>query len=244
MPDVVIIGAQRGGTTSLLDWLRSQPDVAADRRREIHYFADRYDRGPRWYRAQHPIARSGRLVVESSPYLLFHPLAPGRVRDGLPDSTRFVALLRDPVQRAVSHYWHERRLKLEPNPLDVALDKEPERLARHEADLLAGGTSFAHQHYAYQARGVYAPQLERWFDAVGRDRVLVVESERMFGDPAASAAILAWIGLPPSARPFPALNEARRNEPETDAVVARLEAHFAEPNERLFELLGRRLWGR
>lgn len=242
LPDFLLIGTQRGGTTSLYSWLCSHPGVSSSRRREIHYFANAYDRGARWYQSQFPLRRPGRVTGENTPYLLFHPLAPQRVHQDLPETTRFLVLLRDPVQRAVSHYWLERRIGNETEPLDAAIELEAERLAGETARVERGEFSFTHRHFSYQARGDYAEQLERWFAQVGRERILVVESERLFADEATTAEILRWLGLPPRSVPFPALNEARRAEPESDAVLRRLQARFEGPNERLFDLLGRRLW--
>jgi len=244
LPHFLILGAQRSGTTSLYDWLGAHAQVVPAAGKEVHYFDRNYARGPRWYRAQFPWARPGRVTGEATPYLLFHPLAPARVAADLPDSTRFVVLLRHPVERALSHYWHERRLRAESEPLQRALDLESTRLAGQFERVLAGERSFAHFHYSYAARGRYAEQLERWFDHVGRDRLLIVESERLFADASAAVEVERWLGLDPAGMPFPALNEARRDEPTEAAVRLFLEQYFAEYNEELFTLLGRRLWGR
>ena len=76
MPDFVIVGAARSGTTSLYRWLGSHPDVAPAWKKEIHYFDEHYGRGMRWYRAHFPFRRRGRVTGEATPYLLFHPLSP------------------------------------------------------------------------------------------------------------------------------------------------------------------------
>ena len=68
-------------------------------------------------------------------------------------------LLRDPVQRAISHYWHSCRIHAEDEPLERAIALEDERLAGQEEIVLAGGESFAHRNFSYKARGRYAEQL-------------------------------------------------------------------------------------
>jgi hypothetical protein len=245
LPDFIILGTQRGGTTSLYDWLTGYPSVTAATQKEVHYFDLHYAKGENWYRTHFPLPRRGQVTGEASPYLLFHPLAPGRVAADLPPTTRFIVVLRDPVQRAVSHYWHERRLKAETESLDVALSLEEERLAGEFARVAAGERSFAHFHFSYAARGRYAEQLERWFGHVDRARVLVVESERMFGDePGVLMPVMEWLGLADPPRPFPALNEAQRSDRADTDAVQRLERYFEPHNEELFELLGHRLWGR
>jgi hypothetical protein len=108
----------------------------------------------------------------------------------------------------------------------------------------AGGDSFDYFHFSYATRGRYAEQLRRWYEHVGRNRILVVESESLFADPEAPERVARWLGLPPGTGPFPALNEARRVGPENVGVTARLGSYFEPYNEELFELLGYRLWGK
>jgi hypothetical protein len=244
LPDVVILGTQRGGTTSLFDWLATHPKVAPSTTKEVHYFDRYYANGERWYRAHFPLKLVPRLSVEATPYLLFYPPAPSRIAADLPVTTRFVVLLRDPVQRAISQYWHSVRLGAEDQPLETALALEDERLAGQDAVVSSGGESFAHRNFSYRARGHYAEQLRRWFDAIGSDRFLIMESEALWGDPSEPARALAWLGLAPMTTPFPSTNDAPRARREHDAVVEELRRHFAPYNEDLFELLGRRLWER
>jgi len=242
LPDVVILGTQRGGTTSLFDWLALHPSVAPSTTKEVHYFDRHYANGERWYRSHFPLKVVRRMAVEATPYLLFSPLAPGRVAADLPPSTRFVVLLRDPVQRAISQYWHSRRIHAEDEPLAVALAREDERLAGQAEIVLAGGESFAYRNFSYKARGHYAEQLRRWFGVIERDRFLVMPSEELFDDPRGPARALEWLGLTPFDVAFPHTNDAPRSSPEDHEVTQELRRHFAPYNEDLFDLLGRRLW--
>ena len=242
-PDFVILGAQRGGTTSLYDWLSAHPRMAPASRKELHYFDVHYGRGPRWYRSQFPLTRSGRVTGEASPYMLYHPLAPGRAAADLPERTRFVVLLREPVERTLSHYWYSRRLKLwETEPLERALALEPERLAGETERVLRGERSFAHACFSYVGRSEYAGQLEAWFAAVGRDRVLVVESEAMYTGTDTRDRIADWLGLAPHRAAFPATNQSHRLDEPGPELRERLRAHFEPHNRRLFDLLGTELW--
>ncbi len=242
-PDFVIIGVQRGGTTSLYTWLASHPDVEPALAKEPHYFDQRYARGSRWYRAFFPLRRRGRVTGEASPGLLFNPLAPVRAARDLPPTTKFIALLRDPTQRAISQYWLWQKFGgWEDETLERAIELEPERLAPYEAAFLRGERSDEHIAHGYLARGDYAPQLRRWFDAVGRERVLVMASETLFTDPAASTELLAWLGLRPFDVPYPAKHGASRLQKASPELVARMDAHFAPGKAELAALLGRDLW--
>lgn len=243
-PDYVIIGAMRCGTTSLYLWLCDHPDVAPSARLEVNYFDRRYHRGPKWYRSQFAVGRKGRITGESSPYMLLHPAAPGRAVADLPASTTFIALLRDPVDRAVSHYWFEREVRRESESLTDALKLEADRLAPFEEDIARGKAPKEHRWRSYQARGEYAPQLRRWLAEAGPDRLLVLESESLFADPDVARQVTDRLGLAPHARPFPQANAAPRREDTPREAVEILERHFEPFNEELFQLLGRRLWGR
>ena len=240
-PDFVIIGAQRSGTTSIYRWLAARPDVAPALKKEVHYFDNYFDRGPRWYRAHFAIGKKGRLTGESSPYMLYHPLAPQRAASVLPATTKFVVLLREPVQRAISNYWLRRQRGLD-EPMEQSIELEPQRLAVENPRVLRGEVSHDHMIYSFMARGEYAPQLQRWFEAVGRDRILIVESERLYRDTAVADSVLEWLGLPPTGDPFPTSNEAPRLEEASPELVATLHRHFEPYNQALFELLGYELW--
>lgn len=243
LPDFVILGTQRGGTTSLYNWLVSHPDVTPAFKKEPHYFDGNYHRGARWYRAHFPIGRRGRMTGESSPFLLFHPLAPERAARDLPSRTRFLVLLRDPTERAISQYWLWRKQgNWEEETLERAIELEQERLAPMEERFRNGERSHPHVAHSYLARGEYAEQLQRWFDAVGRERILVVESEQLFSDPEAARQILNWLGLPPTAQPFPMANGAPRLAPAPPALIERMDAHFLPHKGALANLLGRELW--
>ncbi len=88
LPDYLIIGTQRGGTTSLYNYFIKHPACAAAFQKEIHFFDLHYDKGPSWYRAHFPIAarkeHPGWITGEASPYYLAHPHAPRRASQSTP----------------------------------------------------------------------------------------------------------------------------------------------------------------
>jgi hypothetical protein len=242
-PHFVIIGTQRGGTTSLFQWLNTHPDVLRPTRKEIHYFDIHYDKGARWYRSQFPLAKRGKVTGEASPYMLYHPLAPARAARDLPTTTRLIVLLREPVRRTVSDYWFSRqRRRLETETLGRAIALEPERLAGEIERVMHGEMSRHHTHFSYVARSEYVGQMQAWFDAVGRERILVVESESMYTDPATRDGILDWLGLAPHDHELPVANQSVRLDTEDPQVLAELAEHFEPYNRKLFELLGYELW--
>jgi hypothetical protein len=187
LPQLLILGAQRGGTTSLYKWLAGHPQVNAPLDKEIQFFSVEWHRGTDWYRSHFGRLDDPRLNFEASPYYLYHPCAPARVAATLP-GVRMVALLREPVARAWSHYHHNVSLGLEPLSFAQAVDAEDSRLAGEEDRIIADPmrVSAVHRNFSYLDRGRYRVQLERWRSAVDEDRLLVLSSDALFRDPNAA----------------------------------------------------------
>ena len=241
LPDFLIIGAQKAGTTALYSYLRRHPEIGGPAWKEVSYFDRHYRRGTGWYRGQFPFRSDGRIAGEASPGYLFHPLAPERVKETVPDA-KLIVLVRNPVERALSHYHHEVALGREPLSFEQAIEAEPERTRGEEERLVREPGYFSHAwwDYTYLARGRYAEQLERWFAVFPREQLLVLASEEMAAEPAQTfARVLDFVGAAPHRLDsFPRVYRQSYAEmrPETRR---RLEAEFAEPNTRLYELLGR-----
>jgi hypothetical protein len=236
-PDFVIVGAQRGGTTSLYRALIAHPEIAGAVRKEVHFFDLRYDRGMDWYLAHFPKRGEAEAVGEASPFYLFHPLVPRRMREALPTVTP-IALLRNPVDRAYSQYQLNVRRGQERRSFEDALDAEPTEIA-DQRDVIRARWS------TYLARGRYAEQLDRWFDAFPREQLLIASSEEFFSAPEPFfRRILARLGLPGWSPPRFRVRHRADYAPMNPATRRRLEAYFAPHNRRLYALLGRDLgWG-
>ena len=268
LPDFLIIGTKRGGTTSLFRYLSEHPQVLPlfpsasllplrEDMKGVHYFDTGYRHGRAWYRSHFPsvIARrrtegrsSGSAVAgESSPYYLFHPHAPARAA-GTVRQARIVAMLRDPVERTYSHYSEQRRNGVETLTFEEALAAEPERLAGEAERMFADPSycSFAHEHQSYASQSEYLAGLRRWLGVFPPEQVLVIASEDLYRDPqAACDQVVRHLGLEPvplnNVRPW---NAAPRAD-MANALRRELEIRFAPHNEKLMALLGRDLgWDR
>lgn len=237
VPDYLIVGAQRCGTTTLQDLISSHPQVRAPfLRKGIHYFDTGFQRGESWYRSQFPYRRHGdRITGEASPYYLYHPLVPGRVAALMPD-VKIIALLRDPVDRAISHYKHEVRRGFEQLELEEAMQQEEARLAGEEDRMASDPAyfSFTHQHFSYQARGLYADQLQRYRHYFPSASILAVESEALWTDPEpVLKSVFDFLDLEPWMPPsVPHLN-ATAPSAAPEPVRAVLAERFADSNRRL-----------
>lgn len=242
LPDFLIVGAQRCGTTSMYRALSAHPAVRkAVLHKGVHYFDMNYDRGIGWYRAHFPLAMTGCLTFESSPYYMFHPLAAGRIAADLP-GVRLIVLVRDPVERAYSAHAHELARGFETESFERAIELEADRLDG-EADRIAatpGYLSHSHQHHAYLARGRYAEQLDRLGRLFGPDRVHVADSGDFFSEPEqVYGGVLGFLGL--TGRGYPAFerHNARPRPPIAERLRTRLDEYFSPFDERLSSWLDR-----
>lgn len=247
LPGFLIIGTQRGGTTSLYQYLARHADVRQPINKEIHYFSNYYSKGIDWYRSHFPLAAGqvsrGKVTFEATPYYLLHPHSARRAKATVPNA-RIIAVLRDPVERAFSHYRHTRLRGLEPLAFGDAIRAEGERLVevtrRLEVD--EQFVSREHQTFSYLARGRYAEQLPRWFQTFGAEGVMVVRSEDLYGDaPGTLRGIAEFLGLrEANIGEFPRYTEKHRDGDSIPSNVrAELKEYFRPHNERLYELLGR-----
>jgi hypothetical protein len=249
LPDFLIIGGQRCGTTSLYYYLLQHQCIAPAQTKEVHFFDNNFDRGPLWYRTRFATlwsrwmteVRGRRFATgEATAYYLFHPHAPRRVFQTLPQ-VKLIALLRNPVDRAYSHYRRSVRRGREPLPFEQAVEKEVERLRDESEKLLSDERhrSDIHRYYSYLSRGVYADQLKAWLKVFPREQLLVLRSEDFFADTTgALEKIFLFLDLPsatiPDRRPY-----KKASYPKMDpATRRRLLEYFAPHNERLRQFLG------
>ena len=251
LPDFLVVGAQRSGTTSMFKTLAQHPQVAKPfLRKGVHFFDKNYDEGLDWYRGHFPVHATSRLrrpgrarplTGESSPYYMFHPLAGERLARDLP-GVRLLVLLRDPVERAYSGHAHELARGYETESFERALELESERIAGARERMVAEpGHDSAHwQHHAYATRGQYVDQLVALERLVGRERLLVVDSEQFFTRPQeVFPEVLRFLGLPPHPGTVFEQHNARARSPLPAGLRTRLEEHFAPYDERLEQWWGR-----
>jgi hypothetical protein len=183
LPGFLGLGVQKGGTTTLQRLLEQHPGAFLPAAKELHYFTLHFAEGEAWYRAHFAGAAPDQLCGEITPYYVFHPQAPERVQALLPQA-RLIVLLRDPVERALSQYFHTQRLGLETLSLESALAAEANRLLGAD-DVLTKpeGRHRSHQEHSYLSRSRYEEQLPRWQALFPCDQLLVLRSEDLFEQP-------------------------------------------------------------
>ncbi len=222
LPGCLIIGAQRSGTTFLHDLLALRTSaVRSPLQKEVHYFDNKYYRGIQWYarffeslRDRPPAAKN----FEASPYYLYHPAVPGRVRECLP-SVKVIAVLRNPVERAISQYKWIRQAGLETRGAVEAFrydaerldwERDPEYWERFEDPLYF---DFDHIHLGYLRRSLYDVQLHRWRQHFSPSQIRVVDSNTLFEHPETVIdALVSFLGVEH------ADNEERANDEEGTSI--------------------------
>lgn len=253
LPDFLIVGAQKSGTSSLYRYLAQHPQVRESVLKEVHYFdgglqdgIDTYALGEAWYRSHFPLRSAmapDQKTFEASPLYLLHPLAAERIAALVPE-VRIVAILRNPTDRALSHYFHnvrknDQRRVQETLPVGQAMAEEEARLA----PIVARGAykEEAYRVFSYKARGRYLEQLQRYRDRFPAENILVLRAEDLFEDPAGLMDRLSgFLGLDRVAGfDFSAMNVGSNREAVDDGARADLDAYFAPHNRALYDALGR-----
>ncbi len=254
LPNYLLIGAKRGGSTTLARSLVASPGVQGlfPRREALkgtYFFDVNYDRGPSWYRSHFPTqaALGSDIVGDASPYYLSHPHAARRARELVPDA-RIICVLRDPVDRAFSHYRERVKQGVETLPtFEAALDAEAER-TDGEVDKMRHDPSYVswnHLNFAYTDQSRYGASIEAWLRHWPREQLLVLRSEDMYADPAAVLAqTRMFVGLP--AIDFPANGDLHQNRLPSAAIAPhvrrRLLGELTTDVERLAALLDEPVW--
>jgi Sulfotransferase domain len=249
LPDFVIIGVQKGGTTSLYHYLVTGSLVLPALTKEVHYFDLNYYKGPNWYRAHFPLSISGlyqstragqkQILGEATPYYLLHPRVPERMARLMP-WTKLIIILRNPIDRALSHYHDQVRRKREGLSFEEALKAEPERLQGELEKLMADenylGLKF--REYSYLGRGVYIDQLKRWRAHFHPDQMLVLKSEDLFSNPKVMVdRTTDFLGLPRQAVDAYAPMNPGTYAPMKETTRQQLADYFAPYNQQLYDLL-------
>ena len=259
LPDFLVVGAAKCGTTSLFDWICLHPLVArpstnGQQRKELLFFDYNFHRGADWYRMHFPLEverdeferEHGRPFVTgeaTASYLTGH-WVPGRVRQVAPDA-KLIVTLRNPVDRAYSAFQMSRRERLEEcESFEEAIALEEQRLAG-ELERVRRDPRYNPPlppplgYWSYLHRSRYADHVARWLKVFPREQILFLRFEDIAADPSGELdRVHDFLGLPPhrggELRKLNAADYSGMN-PKTRAELVE---HFRPYNRRLRELTG------
>jgi hypothetical protein len=231
LPNLIIPGAAKAGTTTIHHFLGQHPEIFLPRVKEPHFFSNDvvWERGVETYVRTHFERAAGFAVrAEVTPHYLFYEKAARRIAKVLPAShQRLLVILRDPVARAYSLYWNMVHEGHETLSFEEALAQEDGREGVPEIERLGG------IRWQYYASGLYAKQLECWFRYFTRERFLFVLTEDLQSDPAGTMdRVFSFVGL----TPLKSIDTAPRNVAALPRSAA-LQRFLRRPN-RIRKLLG------
>ena len=250
LPDFIIIGVEKGGTTSLYDYLIRHPSIISARTKEVHYFDTNY-LGLWWYKAHFPtifkkilfkVLKKKILTGEATPYYIFHPLAASRIFKDLPN-VKLIVILRDPVDKAYSQYYDNRRKNQEELSFEDAIQKESER-TQGEKEKIIKNPKYNSKNYwffSYLSKGIYSEQLKHWFSIFPRKQFLILETIELQSNPQKVLnEVFSFLGIPKNQINIDEKKNVGKYEKMIPKTRSALENYFSSYNIELEELLDRK----
>jgi len=242
LPDFLIVGAQKSGTTFLFRNICAHSQVAKPEKKEVHYFDQNYEKSIEWYKSHFPtylqmVLSKNKKTGEASPYYLYHPKVPKRISKVIP-SVNIIIVLRDPVDRAISHYWHEvKKMEVEKLSIMEALKLEEQRLQLEKSKTSGGKLNygFNHKHYSYKDRGKYCKQIDRYMKSFNSSQIKILKSKDLFGNTDRSfKEVCRFIGIE-STKPNLKLKVNENKYRKNSQARSYLKKYFKEYNDKLNE---------
>jgi len=243
MPDFIIIGAQKCGTSSLHYYLSQHPHVKMSVPKEIHFFDQNFTKSIWWYKSHFPFKLDKRKSIcgEATPYYFFHPLVPKRIYKLCP-KVKLILLLRNPVDRAYSHYIMQKIKGIENcQTFEEAIAIEEFRIKDDKEKILKDRLykEYNFQKFSYLERGKYFDQLKRWLKYFSVDQILIIKSEDFFSEPNCELAkIYNFLSIEEIYPKDLSIINSNEYDEISRELRERLNIFFKEVNKDLIEILG------
>lgn len=250
LPDFLIIGAQKCGTTSLYLTLAQHLNVRPAYVKEVRYFNNFFEKGVNWYRSHYPSylyrylnnKLYGRdfITGEGEPSYLPNPIVPQRVFDLIPE-VKLIVMLRNPVDRAYSHYNHRLSRGREKLSFEEVVKLDKEKLKNGWGNLKTGDyKSLGTMHYSYLPRGIYVDQLKLWMGVFPKEQFLIIKAEDYFSDTRTIFnKVLTFLNLPESDLVTFKKSNAGKYKKKMSATIRKdLVNYFYPHNQQLYEFMG------
>ena len=251
LPDFLIIGAARSGTTSLYEYLSQHPSVIPGVGKEVYFFDKNFSKGINWYKSFFPTKLSKSklenkqkrscLTGEATPRYLYHPHTPKRVFDLIPN-VKLIILLRNPIDRSFSHYQMEYSSGHEKLSFEDATFQEQERIKDDKEKMFTNDSFYSVEFYrkSYLTRGIYVDQLKRWFEYFPREQFLILKSEDFYSKTSeVYQQVLDFLGLSKFELNSFKAHRMRKYSTISANTREKLTDYFRPYNEQLYQLLDR-----
>ena len=233
LPDFLVLGAQKSGTTSLFNYLCLHPKVIGSVPKEIFYFCSHSEKDERWYRRHFPrqqlLRQRGAICGEATPISMYHLHAAQRAAALVPKA-KLIVTLREPAARAVSHYYHQVRAGVEARSID-------EVFSIQNIESWKSGVSPDLAERLYFEWSDYATGLKHWLAHYPREQLLVLEAEKMFTDPQATVdEVSAFLAIEPFSLPTTQAFNAGTSKAAKPKAFKALQDSFGRHNSELQDL--------
>ncbi len=252
LPDFLIVGAQKAGTTSLYNYLVSHPSIIPSFRKEVRYFDSNFKKGLVWYRSYFPtkiykyfmekFCHRDFVTGEASPYYILHPHVAKRVYSQLPH-IKIIMLLRNPVNRSFSQYFHTLKSGREKFTFEEAIKKEDERTKDEYNKILKDEfyRSSRFPAFAYLTRSIYLKQIRIWFKYFNKEQILIIRSEDLFDNPKEVVKnVINFLNLPKwSHIEYRKYHSDAKGKKMNEKTMQNLKEFFEPHNKELYEYLER-----
>jgi len=240
-PSFFILGAQKSGTSSLFQFLVENDFVARNKQKEIYYFnnINNFERGQKWYLSHFKLLGKKPTCDATANYFESKE-APNRLKSTFPNA-KCVVLLRNPIDRAYSHYKMAVKYGFESLSFSEALKIEDDRLAYEREKLKSNRHRYVYQRLGYRTKGLYADQLKIWKRTfTNDDQLLVVKSENLFENPTNTCnKILNFLELDsPITASLKKINYSESTEELSPDLRQELAAFYAPHNQELYNVVG------
>ncbi len=195
LPTFLICGAEKAGTTALFNFMKGHPEISLSTEKELHYFSSNYEKGLEWYEGKFRVKKGAKAIGEASPSYMYDERVPERIKSTLPD-VKLIFILRHPVDRAYSHYWHRVNRSGSEN---LSFEEAIKRAIEAEKKGVKEGEDA--ERISYLTRGKYAEHLERFKKVFPEERMLVLIHRDLKNKPEeVMRRVFEFIGVDPDFR--------------------------------------------
>ena len=242
LPDCIVIGVGRSGTTSLYHYLGQHPCITKSAYDELGFFDDNYHLGVSWYRSMFPtkfhkkkiIKKFGKFMTyDVTPFYIYNQKVPKRIQETIPNS-KIIVILRNPIDRAYSNYFLGKQEKKFEDIINY------EKKIIDNIDKTDEKEYYRFVHSSLLARGFYAEQLEKWYKVFSKEQIFIIKSEEFAND---TQKIMNDVFQFLELKNFNIQDTSKKNkkhyEPMKNETRKDLIEYFRPHNEKLYELIGR-----
>ena len=249
LPDFIIIGSMKCGTTSLYYDICEHPCASPAAYDEIGFFDSNFHLGLNWYRSMFPRKKQiedvrrkeGTAITgEDTPFYFWNPTAAKRIKKLLPN-IKLISILRNPIDRAYSEYQDWSSRESNPPSFETVIENEINLQREYPRLITEGNFEVFNQKNSYLLKGVYVDQLKIWAGLFPKEQIFTLSTENLNSDPtAALESVFQYLNLPDYKIKNTQRQKQKKYVPMNSQTRKILIEFFKPHNERLFKFIGKK----